>query len=504
MADAIGLHTYKFFHEGPSFRMNNLLSRIPNKYWAYLALAVWGILCFTLLHKTPYGIDEGAAQALLLVWSVSDNVVSPILTLGFPDFRTVFLVPAGILWTGNVVAAKITTMIVMSIAAWAFHAWRHKSGETEAALIGTGLLLISPITLTQIDTISVGIYLLFAFILGTWSDLMYRESKRAFSGMYFAQIFLCVVSTTLHPIGLAYPLALLWTWMKHPLDQNHRNYFLAGVSLALVIALLLTAGWSHVDWFSNPVKSLSDMLLGPIESDDFGALRWIASIGMLAILLIVIWKQARKMWGDFLGRILLLALIIGALTGDETFAFISLVTCLYWGLPLLLRNSSAANEGFWEQRGMVLFLTVVISTTFMMVDKTHYQSLLTGNLSARDELIKTLAEDSGLFINDEANQEAAEKQHIRVASQWPGLTMLACRCDALPLPPNAKDSEALLTMLHGIDFLIFDPHNLINNSLAHNLANMEAGKVETVALQMGGVIVRVMPAPSIQPSGKKP
>jgi hypothetical protein len=414
----------------------------------------------------------------------------------------VFLAPAGILWTGNVVAAKITTMLVMSIAAWALHAWRHRNGAVETALIGTGLLLISPLVLAQIDTVSAGAYLIAAFILGAWSDLMYRESKRAFGGMYFAQIFLCAVAISLHPAGLAYPIALLWTWIKNPLNQDHRNYFIGGIVFVTAITMILISGWNHVVWFANPVRSLSSLLMGPSDSEEFGAFRWIAGVGMLFVLLIVLWKKAANMWADFFGRTLLLALLIGSLVGDETFAVVALVICLYWGLPLLLRSNPNDNRGFWGQRGLALFLTVVISTSFMMVDKARYLTMLTGSLSPRDALIKVLAEDSGLFLNDESSQNSAEKK-IRVASQWPGLTMLACRCDALPLPPNAKDSEALLALLHGIDFLIFDPRNPINNSLAHNLATMDAGKVETVALRTGGVIVQVLPNSGSRPPVKK-
>jgi hypothetical protein len=69
--------------------------------------------------------------------------------------------------------------------------------------------------------------------------------------------------------------------------------------------------------------------------------------------------------------------------------------------------------------------------------------------------------------------------------------MLACRCDALPLPPAARDSEALLAMLRGVDYLVFDPRNPDNSSLSRNLATMEAGHVETVDLRQGGVIVQV-------------
>ncbi len=489
--------------------MNSLLARIPNRYWAYLALIFWGVLCFLLLHKTYYGIDEGAAHALLLVWSISDNVVSPIVTLGFPDFRTLFLAPVGILWTGNVLAAKISTMLVVAIAAWAIHVWRSRSGESEGALIATGLLLISPLMLSQLDRISVAAYLLFSFALGAWSDQIYRESKQAFGGMYFAQLFLCLISTTLHPVGLAYPLALMWTWYKNPLDQAHRNYFLIGISIAVLMAIALTSGWNHIEWFANPVKSLSSLILGPAEGDAFGAFHWIGGIAMLLVLLLVVLKQASTLWADFLGRIFVFALIIGMLTGDEIFAIVALIVCLYWGFPLLLHKSGSSRSSFWGQRGIVLVLSVVISTTFMVIDKATYQMLPTAPLSPRDTLIRTLAEDSGLFSGDEiAKGDATGKtetpKHIRVASEWPGLTMLACRCDALPLPPNAQNSDALLAMLKGIDYLIFDPRNPMNSSLSHNIAMMDAGKVETIALQLGGVIIQIKNSPPAIAPDKKP
>lgn len=484
--------------------MNSLLTRIPNKFWAYLALGLWGALCFLLLNKTYYGMNEGAAHALLLVWSVSDNVVSPIVTLGFPDFRTLFFIPVGILWTGNVVAAKITTMIVMAIAAWAIHAWRSRSGEAEGALIGTGLLLISPLAVSQIDSISVSAYLLFTFGLGTWSDHIYRESKRAFGGMYFAQIFLCLVSVTLHPVGLAYPLALMWSWYKNPVDRAHRNYVLIGISSAAAIALALTAGWNNIEWLGNPIKSLSGLILGPTEGDAFGAFHWICGVGMLLVLLLVVWKQARVLWADLLGRILLTALIIGALTGDDIFGMLALVVCLYWGLPLLLRKPTNSQGSFWGQRGVALFLSILISTSFMIIDKATYQKLPMTTLSPRDSIIKVLAEDSGLFSNDEAEQNSPARKRILVRSQWPSLTMLACRCDALPLPPNAENSDALFAMLKGTDYLIFDPRDPDNSSLSHNLAAMDAGKVETLALQIGGVIIQVKNTPSVSAPGKKP
>lgn len=475
--------------------MNNWLIRIPQKYWAYLALLCWGVICFMLLNKSTYGIDEGAAQALLLVWSVVDNVVSSIVTLGLPDFRAVFLAPVGFLWTGNLIAAKIFTILVMSVAAWAFHTWRRRSGDYEGALLATGLLLISPLMLNQLDSISVAPYLLFTFAVGAWADLKYRESPQAFGGMYFAQILLCLVSVTLHPAGLAYPLALLWSWYKAPINKKQQNYFFVGIIFTVVFGLILTLGWDHVGWFSNPVKGLSGMLLGPSHTKGLGADKWVSGLGMLFVLLVVIWKQAKNLWADLLGRMLLAAFIISMLTGDETLGMVGLTICLYWGLPLLLQNDPDLKGGFWQQRGVVLVLIFVVSTTYMMIDKANYQNMQAGLLGPSDNLIKTFVEDVASLPDDGHKEITAADKPMRIASQWPARTMLACRCDTLALPPVAKDEQALYAMLQGLKYLVFDPRDPANRSLSHNLALMDAGKVETVALQRGGVVVEIKPSP---------
>ncbi len=485
--------------------INNWISRIPQKCWAYTALSIWAALCFMMLHKTSYGIDEGAAQALLLVWSIADNVVSPIVTLGFPDLRAVFLAPAGFLWTGDVLPAKVFTILFMSITVWTLHSWRLQKGEQESALLASGLLMISPLLLVQIDSISVATFLLFSFALGAWSDQIYRDSPKAFGGMYFSQLFLSLVCITLHPIGFAYPLALLWAWYKNPLDKKHQTYIFTGIVASILLALVLTSGWRHIVWLTNPLQSLSGLLLEPVSSNDFGTFHWIAGIGMFVILLLVIWKQAKNLWSDLLGRTLLIGLAIGIFSGDEIFGIVALTTSLYWGLPLLLNKSTGSQGGFWQQRGLILLLTMFLATTCMVSSKLRYQSLHTAELSPRDNLIRSLAEDSGLFAGEETSQNSSARKNIRVASQWPALTMLACRCDALPLPPNAKDSDTLFDMLHGVNYLLFDPRDPLNSSLSHNLSFMDSGKVETIVLQKGGVIVQVKTPLTVTspPTGKK-
>lgn len=470
--------------------MNNPMQRIPQKFWAFTALLAWGALCYLLLNKSPYGIDEGAARALLLVWSVTDDVVSPVVTLGFPDFRALFFAPVGYLWVGNIVAAKVFTLLVMSGAVWSLYRWRQHSGHSESALLASGLLLLSPLLVRQIDTISVAPYLLFIFALGAWADRMYHDSPQAFGGMYFLQILLCLMSVTLHPIGMAYPLALLWGWYKTPPDTKHRKHFLVGIVFVVIFALLLTLGWHNTEWFANPIRSLSGLLLGTSADKDIGIFRWMAGLAVLGIAFWVVWKQAGILWADMLGRTLMIGLVIGLVTGDEIWGIVVLATSLYWGLPLLIPTSAGTSGGFWAQRGIAMTLFFVLSTTFMLTDKAYYQAGLDGYISPRDSLIKTLAEDRGDFSGEgTAGQGLPDKRPVRVASQWPGLTMLACRCDALPLPPPGKDSGSLFAMLKGIDYLIFDPRDPRNKLLARNLATMDAGKVETVALQRGGVIV---------------
>ncbi|MCG6933564.1 MAG: hypothetical protein LJE57_07985 [Gallionella sp.] len=472
-------------------KMKNWQLQIPQRYWAYLALICWGGMCLMLLNKSSYGIDEGAAQALLLTWSVVDNVVSSVVTLGFPDFRAVFLAPVGFLWTGNLLAAKIFTILVMAVATWAVHSWRRRSGETEGALLATGLLLISPLVFSQIDTISVGPFLLFTFAIGAWTDLKYRELPQAFGGRYFLQMLLSLVSVTLHPAGLAYPLALFWRWYKDPVNKKQQHYFFAGIIFTVLLALVLTMGWSHVTWLSNPVRGLSTVLQGPAGSKVLETDRWFSGIGVLAILFLIVLKQGRNLWTDFLGCIFLLALAIGMLTGDDTLGMFALVTSLYWGLPLLLQKDTEFQGGFWQQRGVVLVLFVVISTTYMMIDKSHYKAMLAGQLASSDRLIKAYVDNVENMASDRQQKNLPSGKPIRIASQWPARTMLACRCDTLPLPPAAKDEETLLAMMRGVKYLLFDPRDPANHSLSHNLAMMDAGKVETVALQRGGVIIEI-------------
>jgi len=69
--------------------------------------------------------------------------------------------------------------------------------------------------------------------------------------------------------------------------------------------------------------------------------------------------------------------------------------------------------------------------------------------------------------------------------------MLVCRCDILPLPPAVKNEQELLTVLNGINYLMFDPREPTNLSLSRNLSMLNGTSTEVIAMQSGGVIIAV-------------
>jgi hypothetical protein len=469
---------------------DNFLSRIPPRYWGYLALFIWGCVTLFLLRHDPYSLDEGAAKSLLLVWSIADQIASSVVTFGAPDLRAFLFFPVGFLWTGNIFAAKVFTVLSLAFVAWLFYFWKRHSADAECALLASGLLIISPLALEQIDTLSPGVYLLLAFALGAWLDKAYRTKPFPFGGWYFAQLLVSAFSVSLHPAGMAYPLALLWSWHIEPLDYKQQKYFYFGVGFVVLFTLLVRMGWHDLEWLQNPFNSLAIIALGSSQGDGMTIVRWVAGAFILALLVTVVLKQFRNLWSDFTGRTLLIGLALGATTSDPAWSMIALGIVLYFGFPLLLRSPQSLAGGFVHQRGVVLLFIIILSTLFMRADKVHYEVRQYGILSAQDQLLKTLAEEAeNARKAAEENEGGSYPAHLRVASQWPSRTMIACKCDTLPLPPAAQDSQAQLTMLHSITHLLFNPQQPANITLARNLAVLGGAVTETVALQSEGVLL---------------
>lgn len=483
---------------------------LPAHQQGYIALLLWSIITVLLLRHDVYGLDELAARALLLSWSISDQVASSVTTFGMPDLRILPFLPLGFLWTGSVFAAKVLTVFLLAVSCWLLFDWKSRTSGSESALLASGLLLISPLAMAQIDSIAPGVYLLACFALGYWLDVQYRNNPRPFNGWFFAQIILCAFSVSLHPAGLAYPLALLWSWRSVPANQQHQRFLLAGIIFVVSFFLIpkylfsVRVVWNDLIWLHNPLKSLSTIFSGSSLDDADPILQWLPGGLVLGLALVVFLFDFRKLWQDLTGRMLLIGSLIGAFVGDQAWALIVLCLVLYFGIPLLLRAYQAPREGgFMKQRGLALLVVFLCSIFFMRADKAYYEVGNAGTLTAQDELIKTLAlAAEGERQAAEADESGKTYHRFRVASEWPARTMLACKCDTFLLPPVEKDPQTQLAKLRGISFLLFDPKRTANIDLTHNFALL-GGEVETVSLQPGGVLLHVKDDAASEPQAHR-
>lgn len=481
--------------------MNQPSFSVTPRLQGQFALLAWFVLVLLLLRHDAYGFEERAARALLVSWSVANQLASSVMTFGIPDLRIVLFLPVGYLWTGNVFAAKVLGAAVLALAAWLFHSWSSRRHSPESALIATGLLLISPLSFAQIDSSSAGVYLVAAIALGGWLDDRYRVTPRLFNGWFFSQMLLVVFASSLHPAGLAYPAALLFSLRSLPLDPKSRYIFAGAVSFSALLTVGM--GWSEPHWFLNPFASLAGLFTGTPLADATPLMKWLPGVVALALAVVVGWIRRSYLWQDVTSRGLTIAALLGAVVGDSTWAMAVLCFILYFGTPLLLRKSEGvAVNGFMKQRGWVIALIFVISTIFMHADRTHYEYARSGLLSPQDSLIRSIATAAA---HDRDVAEADNGEHHRalfiVASQWPGRTALACQCDTLPLPPVAPDPQTQLAAMHGVSFVLFDHRNPANIDLARNFANL-GNQIETLSLEEGGVILRLRTS-TAKPDGDK-
>lgn len=457
------------------------LSNIPGKYWALALMVLWGgaLLFFGLLRLDHYGMDEGGAMALLLAWSVAEKVVIPVTVLGGPDVRALFFWPVSLYWPGSMLAAKIFTMMVMYGGAFALFRWGRESYGEEAALIATGLLLVAPLTVLQIDSVANAPFLLGAFGLGVWLDNKYRASPHAISSLYFLQMLLVAATVTLHPAGLAYPFALAWQWQRNPKSETQKKQVWLGLGIATVIVLIMQAGWVDIHWFANPLVSLNEVLFSVNEPNPSNG-SWIAGGLLAALLVAIIAKDAKSLLNNLMGSLLIVALVIGLVAADRNWAVIAMVLLLYSGFPLLIAVNRKFNAGgFVGQRGLVMFTIMILALLFMRGDKIHGQFIQSGILSPVDELIRTLAKEA----------QDPQKPFI-AASQWPARTMLVCRRDVLHLPPAQPTGEQLLKSIHGVTHVVFDHRSPDNKLLNKNFTEI-TGSTRTLAIQQAGVIIEI-------------
>lgn len=459
------------------------------RHQAWLVLGAWALLCIFFLHRVPYGLSEAGAKAILLDWSIGDAVANSVVTLGMPDLRALLWVPLGFLWSGQILAPKIVTLLLLVLAAKLLYDWRQAHGQSESALLATGLLLIAPLTLQQVDSLAVGVYLLPGFILGQWLDQAYRQEPRPLGGWYFAQVGLSAFLVSLHLVGLAYPIALFLAWRKNPLNPTHQRFFLVGIPISTLLGLAILLIGHGQAWGSNPLLGLLS-IFGVDTSTPPEILGWILAVALLVTGLLILWRRRQFLSQSLMGTTLGLGALLGLFMADANWALIWLALLLFEGFPWLLqRREGLLSHGFLLQRGWAWALVFVVATSFMLGDRGHFNEMRNQVLSSQDQLIRSFS-DQVEDWRHEVEARGATLPPIRVASQWPARTMVACRCDALPLPPAAANPEAQLAMMKGVSHILLTPNEPANLALVSNLSQL-GSRLETLSLQPGGVLLQI-------------
>ncbi len=454
------------------------------------------------MRTGPYGLSEEGAKALLVAWSVGDAVASAAFTLGAPDIRAIFFLPLGFLLPGRVIAAKVLTLLITAGAGVALYRWRRRDDQVEAALLATGLLLIAPLSIDSINSLSAAPFLLAIFGAAAWLNRMLLGERATFGGSFFAQLLACAAAVSLHPAGIAYPAVLFVTWWRHPPDQRHRGHFLAGIPLVVLLVLTMRLGWSGMVWWQNPLPAAAAVFLGSRAEDALSSVEWLGGLALIALTAAVALHEGGRLLADLTGGALLLGVLCGAVAADRTWGMLMLALLLYGGMPWLLRSCAPlAGRGLLVERGWLWLLLLLICTAFMRRDRSDYEAGHRHLLSAEDQLISDFAEGLSSIRSGNGAGQGHSAAPILVASSWPARTSIACRCDGLPLPPAAKDPESQLAMMRGVSYVIL-AGNTDNLALARNFAQL-GQRIEVLSRQPGGVILHFR-APAAQPPVVQP
>ncbi len=453
-----------------------------------LLLLPWGILVAITMHTDPYGLTEEGAKALLLAWSIGDAVASAAFTLGAPDIRVILFLPLGFLCPGQVIAAKVLTLLIMAGAAIALYRWRRRDDQAEAALLATGLLMIAPLTVDAVNSLSAAPCLLAILGAAAWLNRMQAVERGTFGGAYFVQLLACAAAVSLHPAGVAYPAMLMFTWWRDPPDQRHREFFLIGIPLVVVLVLAMRLGWPGTIWWQNPLPAAAAVFNGSGILGQLSNAELLGGLSLIALTAAIALHEGKRLLADLTGGTLLIAVLIGAVAADRAWAMLMLALLLYGGLPWLLRACAPlAGRGLLVQRGWLWLLLLLICTAFMRTNRNDFELGRDKLLSAEDQVISDFAQG----VNSLRATAGATTEHpaapVLVASSWPARTSIACKCDGLPLPPAAKDPSSQLAMMRGVSYVILGD-TFQDHALAINFAQL-GSQIEVLSREPGGVIL---------------
>ncbi len=449
--------------------------------WLLLLSAWIAVLFFVpVIHSGESPLDEGAARGLLLNWSIYHQIASPIVLLGIPDLRALFFIPVTLYWPGSLVAPRVLWAILVFFAAWMLFAWMRRRLGQEQALLSAGLLLVAPMTITQIDLLGGGAFLLFCLAVGHWMEYRYEKVGRALGGWFYMRFLWAGVTVSVHPAGLAYPLAMIYHWARDkdkPSRLKKQN--LIGLAVAMALLLLLQAGWHAVEWLSDPAAALAQIVhstaLDPVPPTWEP---WV--LGGLALALAAL--NFRRLFADLFSTALTLALLVGLVAATVDWAYLVFAFLLIWGMDALIRfNDQIPGEGLAAKRGVVLAALVLLSVSFLVADRTYAQLVRAGVPSAHT-----------LLLREVATEVESLGKFSRVLSQWPGQTMVVCKCDVLALPPGTEDPQQFLewVLASKATHLVFDPRDPDNTLITQDVS-MLTNDLRTLFVNEAGVLVGV-------------
>ena len=111
-------------------------------------------------------------------------------------------------------------------------------------------------------------------------------------------MLLVAATITLHPMGLAYPLAMAWQWWRNPKSETQKKQVWLGLAITSVIILVMQLGWIGITWFADPLIALGQALVSVNETDpNMG--NWMAGVVLAGILIAVLVKTYRRLPNDF-------------------------------------------------------------------------------------------------------------------------------------------------------------------------------------------------------------
>ncbi|MDQ6973414.1 MAG: hypothetical protein Q9M10_00905 [Mariprofundaceae bacterium] len=465
--------------------LSKITDMIQPRHIGLLGLCIIAFLYMALFRYDNYGIEEGAARALLINWSIIHQIANATPLFGVPDLRALMFIFLDLHWAGSLPAAKVFTLFMLLATSLMFYRWSETYDNSETAMMATAMLLISPIAVMQVDSISPGVFLFFCFTSAFWLNEMYRNGERTVTGALFMLMVMSSFAVSLHPMGLALPLALLILWLPKVdadiLKVKRRNLLIA-VILTTAVLLLMRWGWSGLEWRGDYFASLGMILTGSPILQTQPPTGWGLMIASVLALTVSVYVYQRNY--ELFSLTLILACLIGLLLPDSSWALMALITLVAIGLPQLIAiHRKTGIQSLMGQRGGVLLLLMICTSMFTSADK-HYREVSQLHIKSDVDYLITVAVG---IANDESKD-------FTMASQWPARTMLATRRDVLPLPPESilKDGKVFMAKTKGVTHFLFNPNSPENKALSR--ISMSLGhRMETIELLPAGVILQVNP-----------